>query len=119
MRRKQAGLSLAASGAADIFAELARQVTNGRIDLIHFPVTYYFVIKDRSASFAHWSFQLVRFANEGVSDTHGPVRISAAALDCALTELAALYAEKFLHIKADDRNAVFAALAKDHLIDIA
>jgi hypothetical protein len=114
------GISLLDTHSDLILANLARDVTHTRIDLMHFPVLYYFAPTEKDASVAHWMPQLVRLAHAGLSETlPNHVRFAAAALDAALDDLAAILAERFIAKKLPDRDAVFRAFAQDHAIEPA
>lgn len=99
---------------------LARDVTAARIELVQFPLLYYFATNDAHASVAYWLPELVRLSQQGRSDA-APAhsRLAAAALDDALDDLARLLAEQFLDMQPDDRDAVFRALAREHSIQPA
>jgi hypothetical protein len=112
---RQAGVSVAATESDVVLAGLARDVTNTRIDLLHFPVIYYFAAGDPAASLAPSMGDLVRFARDGLAvDRPAHVRLAAGTLDQALTDLAALVALRFVDAPKDDRDAVFEAFALDH-----
>jgi hypothetical protein len=111
-----AGVVPAQTGSDTVLAELARDVTNTRIDLIHFPLVYFFATEDQDASLARWTGELARFAREGGAPGCPPhVRMAAHALDAAMDDLARVLAE-FLHMTGGDRDAVFRAYAADHLV---
>jgi hypothetical protein len=112
------GLALAAGDSDVILAGLARDVTHARIDLVHFPVLYYFAVSDENASIAHWAPELVRLARAGVSDTNAKqVRLAAGVLDAALDDLAEILRERFVPDGAADRDSIFRAFARDHVTD--
>jgi hypothetical protein len=114
------GISLLDTHSDLILANLARDVTHTRIDLMHFPLLYYVAPTEKDASVAHWMPQLVRLAHAGLSETlPNHVRFAAAALDGALDDLAAILAERFVGTRFPDREAVFLAFAQDHAIDPA
>ena len=113
------GLQMARTGSDLIHANLARDVTNTRIDLIHFPILYYFTSVHREGSVAFALPHLVRFAREGQqADVPAHVRLAAAALDRALDDLADALAERFVKTDRKDRAAAFAAFARDHAVEI-
>jgi hypothetical protein len=114
------GLLTAESGSDAMLAGFARDVTLTRIDLVHFPIIYYFAPNDDHASVAAWTPDLTRLAREGLSpDAPRHVRLAAGALDKALDDLAALLAERFVHPQSADRDAVFRAFATDQSVDMA
>jgi hypothetical protein len=115
MRSEPRGVS-AAAGPDVIVSSLARDVTQARIDLIHFPIVYYFASNDPAASVASWAHELARFAREaGERGRPEHVRLAANVLDRALYDFAAILDERFLHTKSRDRRVIFDALARDHL----
>ncbi len=106
------GASIGRSGSDAMLMSLARDVTRTRIDLVHFPIIYYFAAVDWNASIAYWTPQLVRWAEDGISvDRPAHVRLAAATFDGALTDLAALLGARFLRREFSDRDAVFRAFA--------
>lgn len=111
-------VSTGASGSDVILSGLAEDVTRARIDFVHFPIVYYFAAYDPKASVPQWTRELARIAREGGEPERPPhVRLAAKALDVALSELATLLDERFLHTRAANREAIFDALARDHLLD--
>jgi hypothetical protein len=116
---RRLGIPLASSGSDVILSELARDVTNTRIDLVHFPVLYYFTSGNQDASVSHWVHQLARLAEEGQAEgLPASVRFAAATLDNALDEFAELLARRFVRMPSTDRDAVFRAVARDHLVSL-
>jgi hypothetical protein len=116
---RSAAVRMARTGSDLIHANLARDVTNTRIDLIHFPILYYFTTVHREGSVAFALPHLVRFAREGQqADVSAHVRLAAASLDRALDDLADVLAVRFLEMDGKDRDAVFAAFARDHAVEI-
>jgi hypothetical protein len=112
------GVALTSGGNEGVLATFARDVARTRIDLVHFPITYYFVADERQSSIAYALAELVRLAREGLSPDAPPqTRLAAAALDRALSDLAALLAERFMHVESANRDAVFRALAREHATD--
>lgn len=112
------GVTMARAGSAMFHANLARDVTNTRIDLIHFPLIYYFASGNREASLPLALIQLRRMVREGLApDVEPQVRLAAAALDRAVGDLADVLAVRFLHMDSHDRDALFAAFAHHHLVD--
>jgi Ion channel len=113
------GVGVADSGSDVLLAGFARDLTNTRIDLVHFPIVYYFAADDVEASLARWVPQLVRIAQDGLSANAPPnVRLAASILDRSLTDFAAHVGERFVQTDPKDRDAVFRALARDHAVEI-
>jgi hypothetical protein len=115
---QKSGTPLADLDSELTLSSLARDVTHVRIDLIHFPIVYYFASQDVSARVARWVHDLARFASDA-SQPGRPerVRFAAIALDSALDDFAGIVDRRFLHTNARDRRSIFDALAKDQLTD--
>jgi hypothetical protein len=114
------GIRIVDTGSDVVLAGLARDVVRTRIDLVHFPSIYYFAAADPQASVAYWMPQLVRWANDGSQPAlPSHVRMAAASLDEALSDLARLLASRFIPIQSHEPLAVFRAFARDHAIDPA
>src|SRR4051812_18243723 len=112
------GVSVTDDGGEVLLANLARDVTNTRIDLIHFPLIYYFASHEPRAALAFAVDDLVRLSRKGMASDRTPmVRLTATALDHALNDLARALAKRFLDMPHDDRDAVFGAFARDHAIE--
>ncbi|MFL5616112.1 MAG: potassium channel family protein [Gemmatimonadaceae bacterium] len=113
------GVRLADTGSDVILSGLASGVTHARIDLIHFPVIYFFAPQSEDASIARWTRALARFAGEaGASDRPAHVRFAAATLDKSLDDLSSLLENQFLKsAKGRPRNEIFAAFARYHDVD--
>lgn len=115
---RQTAIRLAATGSELVLSSLARDVAHARIDLVHFPIVYYFASNDPKASIAMWIRDVVRFADEaGQPDRPGHVRLAARTLDVALHEFAAIVDERFLHTKSRNRAVIFDALSADHILN--
>jgi hypothetical protein len=115
---RASGIALADTGSDVALSSLARDVAYARIDLIHFPIVYYFASNDVKARVGMWVNDLVRFAHDAAHPRHPPhVRLSAAALDCALDEFAGLLNERFLQTTSQNRQEIFEAFAADQLVN--
>jgi hypothetical protein len=114
---RESGISLAATASDVMLSSLARDVTHTRIDLVHFPLVYYFASEDPKAAVPTWVRELVRLAGEACQP-HRPeaVRLAGNTLDRALHEFAAILDGRFLHTRSRDRDVIFQALANDHLV---
>jgi hypothetical protein len=93
---RRTGLTPAAAPSEVLLAGLARDVTRARIDLVHFPILYYFA-----------------------GERPGPVRPAAASLDASVDSLAELYGREFTDAGGKDRDAIFDAVARYHCIERA
>jgi hypothetical protein len=104
------------SGNAEILlGALALEVIETRVDLIHFPLLYYFHSDNRAASLREAIPHLVRFAEQGSRRNDADrVRLAAAALRVALDDLADLLGRRFVDADPGDPEAVFRAFAEDH-----
>jgi hypothetical protein len=112
-----AGVAVADSKSDVVLNGFARDVTHARIDLMHFPVLYFFATNDPKASVASWLAHLVRFAGDAQTpDRPNHVRLAGAALDNALTEFAGILDERYLHTRSGSRERIFDAFARDHLV---
>src|SRR5581483_9787934 len=91
-----------------------------RVDLIHFPILYYFHAADENACLSRSIGAIARFASEG-SDSQRParVRFAAATLDDALDDCAAVLAGYVRGVDPHDRFAVFRAYAQHHATKLA
>jgi hypothetical protein len=115
---RESGILLAATGSEVMLSGLARDVTNARIDLVHFPLVYYFASEDPKAAVPTWVRELVRLARDASrEDRPEPVRLAGYTLDRSLHEFAAILDARFLHTRSPNRDVIFQALAKDHLVE--
>jgi len=109
-------LRLADSESEVFLAELARDVVRTRVDLVHFPLIYYFAPADSRASVAHQIGHAERFAREGLeAEQPVAIRMAAAALDSALDDLAEILARQFLGCERDSRSSIFGRYAEAHV----
>jgi hypothetical protein len=115
---RRSGVLVEQLDAAAILADLARDVTRARIDLVHFPIVYYFAARNPEASLASWTGALCRFAAGGQSaDRPRDVRLAACVLDESLDEFAAILARRFLRSGASARDEVFRQYATAQLVN--
>jgi Ion channel len=102
-----------------IASELAGRVTRMRVDLIHYPIIYYFRAEDENASMAHAAGHIARFARRAMEPWRpGSVKLAGAALNASLNDIAKILAERY-DVDSDDRDAVFKAYAEDHAVRLA
>jgi hypothetical protein len=118
---QRADVRLSETGSDTLLAGLAGEVTKARIDLVHFPITYFFVPSSDDASLAKWTGSLERFADEACrSDRPSHVRIAGNALRVALDGLAALLAQQYLAMPTDaPADEAFEAFARYHGVERA
>ncbi len=111
---RETGLSFAGDGAEMALETLGIDVAHMRIDFVHFPIIYYFASNEQTASLPRALPELQRLAQAGAADYNGErIRRAAAALRCALEDLAEILAE-FVNSESRDGDAVFQAYARDH-----
>ena len=86
-----------------------------RVDLVHFPIVYYFHAPERDASLAFALGRLARLNEKALASENvdGSRRILRHALD----DLTELLDRKFLHTNARNTAAVISAYAHHHLAD--
>jgi hypothetical protein len=114
---RASGVSLAGTGSDTVLSSLARDVTHARIDLVHFPLVYYFAAEDPEAAVPTWARELARLAGEACQASRPDhVRFAGHALDQALHDFAAIVDARFLHTGSRSRDVIFQALARDHLV---
>jgi hypothetical protein len=110
------GILVADTGSDAILSALAAEATRVRIDLMHYPIAYYFAPPDRRSTVAYWAPELVRLAREGSAPSRpAHVRLAAAMLDKSLDDLAAVIRPRLPGRAQRDRDAVFRGLADHHL----
>jgi hypothetical protein len=114
--QEKTGVNAVSSESENLFSELTGHVIRTRIDLIHFPLIYYFHADSERASLALALLTIEKLAH-GAAKLEGAnqVRLQAAMLETALGDLAKILAHRFVKANADDPHAVFDAFAKDHL----
>ncbi len=114
---KETRIEIISDDADGLLNELATAVIQTRVDLIHFPTTYYFHSDHRRSSLAAALPRILELANAG-SVPHAPdrVRLASATLRAGLQDLAKLLDDRFLHTNSGDPAVVFKAYAKDHVI---
>jgi hypothetical protein len=110
------GILVADTGSDTILSALAGAATKVRIDLMHYPIAYYFAPRNPRSAIAYWTPELVRLAREGSAASRPPhVRLAAATLDKSLDDLAAVIGPRLPTRGQRDRDAVFRSLAEHHL----
>jgi hypothetical protein len=104
---RQTGVPVVSPGMHVILAGLAEEVIRSRVDLIHFPLLFYFYAQDQRASLACALFPLWRFATDGAkADCEDRVRLAAKGLEIALRDLAALVADRLQLENRSPENAM-------------
>ena len=113
---KETGVSVISGDAQSLLGELAPDVIRTRVDLIHFPILYYFHADTDRAALPGSLLYLNGLANR-TCKTEFPERVclAAAALRAALQDLAKTIGERFLNTDTADPEVVFKAYAEDHI----
>lgn len=94
---------------------LGIDVAQMRIDFVHLPIIYYFASNEETASLPRTLPVLQKLAETGGAEHNSErIRRAAAALRCALEDLAGILAEQFVDSETRDGNTVFQAYARDH-----
>jgi hypothetical protein len=113
---ERTSVPVVSTGMHVILAGLAEEVIQLRVDLIHFPVLFYFYAQDSRASLPCALFPLMRFAAEGMEPARDDlVRLTATSLQIALKDFADLVGER---LDCEDRTptAVFQKFAELHTV---
>jgi hypothetical protein len=94
--QEQTGIPVVSGGADALLGNLAQNVIQMRVDLIHFPLIYYFRAETEEASLPDALSHLVCFAERASHDSQPErVRLSGKILQLALLDLAQLLALPF------------------------
>jgi hypothetical protein len=113
---ERTGVPVVSTGMHVVLAGLAEQVIQARVDLVHFPILFYFYAADPRASLPCALFPLMRFAKEGVEAGRDDlVRLAATGLSIALDDLADLIGDR---LDCEDRSpdVVFKKFAELHTV---
>ena len=114
--QEKTGVDVVSGDAQYLLGDLALDVIRTRVDLIYFPIIYYFRSESGRASLPESLPYLVAFADAACkTGTPDRVRLAGAELWAALDDLAATLKERLLHKDAANTEAVFRAYAEDHL----
>ncbi len=114
--QNETGIDVLSGPGELLLGDLAQSVIRMRIDLIHFPLIYYFHADAEGASLANALEQLGKFARIANEKARSePVRLAATMLKIALADVAEVLRIKFVH-EADAKNprGTFRAMAEDH-----
>jgi hypothetical protein len=113
LAEQRAGIGLISDGSEYLLGDLVLEVIRTRVDLIHFPITYYFHSFDERSSLPLAIPHLARFAEMGARpECDGKVRLTATALRAALDDLAELLQTRYIRIESKDAGDVFKAFAE-------
>jgi hypothetical protein len=113
---QKTGVDVVSGEAQYLLGDLALDVIRTRVDLIHFPIIYYFHSDSERSSLPDSLPYLVAFADAACkSETQDRVHLAGAVLREALYDLAKTLRERFLDTDAADAETVFRAYAEEHL----
>ena len=111
---ERSGVHVVERGMHVVLTGLAEEVIQSRVDLIHFPLLFYFYTADRRAALPAALPPLQRFASAGAEfNDDDRVRLAATGLAIALEDLAELLGHR---LKCKDKSpaVVFRAFAELH-----
>lgn len=100
-----------------ILLGLASQLSSSRIELMQFPITYYFHEQERQTSLAAILPYLADIAAQNVN-RKGGAALAATALGGAVDDYLKFIARTFLRRPFTDRHEILQAFAADHLRDV-
>jgi hypothetical protein len=114
--QQNTGVEAVSKDSESLLSELTRDVVRTRVDLIHYPLIYYFHADSERASLALALLTVEKLArNARKLEGANQVRLQGAMLDAALGDLAKVLAHRFVKADENDPRAVFDAFAKDHM----
>lgn len=115
--RKETGIDLFAGDIETLLGDLASEVIRVRIDLIYFPVIYYFRSETGHSSLASALLELTGLSAAASHEKRSePVRLSSSLLNVALSDIAETLRTRSHSCGADKKpEAVFEAVRADHL----
>ena len=94
---EQSRVPVVADGMHIVLTGLAEEVIQMRVDLVHFPLLFYFYAEDNRDIIAGFSFPLMRFAKAGNQDGRPDlIRLASAGLRIALQDLADLVGDRLV-----------------------
>ena len=110
------GINVIDGISADVLAGLTESAIRFRIDLVHFPITYYFHADSENASAARAMGHLVRFSNQGAEPHRSEqMRFAAVGLSAALDDCADVIGDHAPgEFEPKDRDKIFRAYAEHH-----
>jgi hypothetical protein len=114
--QKATGIEITSGQADQLLTQLATDVIQTRVDLIHYPLIYFFHADVERAALPNSLAELYELASGGSEENHpATVRLGSTMLRSALDELAKLLSDKFVDEDAERPVEVFRAFAQDHL----
>jgi|SRR5438067_1453101 Ion channel len=113
---QQTGIDVVSGDVEQLLGSLALDVVRTRVDLIHFPIIYYFHSEHPRSSLAHALPALLGFVERGLgAESSERVRLASGVLQAALEDLAHVLSDRFVNGDRNNTVAVFRAYAEDHL----
>ncbi len=114
---RRTGIEAVSGESTRLLQQLAAGILAFRVDLIHFPITYYFRSEGDDACMGRSIGYIDRLARQAV-DSRRPerVRFYGHTLQFALEQAAEVLARRYERIDARNRAAVFRAYANHHAI---
>ncbi len=115
--QEETHIDLLAGDSEALLGDLAESVIRVRVDFIHFPLIYYFHADTEGASLARSLIKLDELAERASNKQRPePIRLSAAVLKIAISDMADVLAAKFVgQAKGQEPRIVFDAVRRDHL----
>lgn len=111
---QQTGVPVVSTGMHNALAALAEEVIRTRVDLVHFPILFYFYGEDKKASLPHAFFPLMHFAAAGMEPGRDDlVRLASTALHVALGDIAQHIGER-MDVPDRSPEEVFRRFAELH-----
>lgn len=104
------------SDADETLSEFSAEVVRTRVDLIHFPIVYYFYAENHHSSLSRTLPNALFFSRAALSAPDSGTRRAAALLTVALRDLAEVLNDRFLpkRLKDVDPERVFEAYRQHH-----
>lgn len=113
---RETGIDPISQNAENLLNEMAVAVIRVRVDLIYFPLIYYFHTETQGTSLAKSLTELFHLAERSADKQPETVRLSAAVLRIALGDIAETLRSKFLrNANGNSPQSVFEAVSRDHL----
>jgi hypothetical protein len=114
---RRTGLGAVSTGGADMLRQLTEGIIRFRIDLIHYPILYYFRAQRDEACMANGIVIIDAFSQQGrEAGQPDGVRFYAEALSVALDRAAELLGSRYREVDKRNRGEVIRAYVFDHAI---
>jgi hypothetical protein len=110
---ERTNIPVVAENSEPLLGMLAEKVVRVQVDLIYFPILYYFHAAHRKSSLAFALPVLVKFAEQGTGCGER-VRMAAETLRCAIQDLAGVLHRRFLRSSGNDLHSVLESYVQDH-----